>query len=309
MRKIYFVPNWGLTSEQMVDDYKNQTPDCSGVWEDIQYTLNPNEADYLIIQDECNKDLWDKFEPEQRLYFSREALTPNSIDNFPEEECQHFSFWDETGYLWTKWWYPNKSSGGINMTYDELVNLEPMGEKLYDISCILSNKEMCYGHSRRKKFVFEFSSKKRNFMDIYGSVICNNKMLENNDKRSGLMNYNYHLAFDNQDTIKDFFGTQFTDALLCWTVPIFWGGGDGHKYFPEGSYETFNVDDYDEIDRIVDIVESGDYLSRLPAIKKARELILNKYNMWPTIKNFIDSLESEEEYNENTTIHAVRGLE
>jgi len=305
MRKIYFVPNWGLTSEQMVDDYRNQTPGCSGVWEDIEYTLNPDEADYLIIQDECSKDLWDKFEPEQRLYFSREALTPQSIDNFPEEECKHFSFWDETGYLWTKWWYPNKFSGGINMTYDELVNLEPMGEKLYGLSCILSDKEMCYGHVRRKKFTFEFSSRKRNFIDIFGSVICNNKVLENNDKRSGLMNYNYHLAFDNQNTIKDFFGTQFTDALLCWTVPIFWGGGDGNKYFPEGSYETFDVDNYDEIDRIVDIVESGDYLSRLPAIKEARELILNRYNMWPTIKNAIDSLESEEDY-ESSPIHAVR---
>ncbi len=147
-------------------------------------------------------------------------------------------------------------------------------------------------------------------MDIYGSVLCSNKTLENNDKRNGLINYNYHLAFDNQDTIKDFFGTQFTDALLMWTVPIFWGGGDGDKYFPEGSYETFNVDDPYEIDRIVDIVESGDYLSRLPAIKEARELILNKYNMWPTIKNAIDSLESEVDYDdESTTIHAVRGLD
>ena len=295
MNKIYFAPNWGLTTEQMVDDYKHQTPESSGIWEDIQCTTNPKEADYLIIQDNCNKQLWEIFEPEQRLYFSREALTPNEIDNYPEDECEHFSFWDETGYLWTKWWYPNKFSGGVNMTYDELVNLEPMGVKLHGLSCILSDKEMNYGHIRRKRFVSEFMSRKRDFIDLYGSVYCANKVLKDDDKRNGLMNYNYHLAFDNQDTIKDFFGTQFTDALLCWTVPIFWGGGDLDKYLPKGSYEILDVDDYNEIDRIVELVENvnEDYPARIPAIAEARELILNKYNMWPTIKNAIDSLESE----------------
>ena len=180
------------------------------------------------------------------------------------------------------------------MTYDELVDLEPIGG-LFDISCILSNKEMCYGHARRRKFVFEMMTRKRDFLDLYGSIICNNKTLANDDKRNGLLNYKYHLAFDNQDTLKDFFGTQFTDAILSWTLPIFWGGGQLNKYLPEGSYETFDVDNYDEIDRIVSIVENDDYDERIPALKEARDLILNKYNMWPTIKGAIDSLEYDEE--------------
>jgi hypothetical protein len=102
-KKIYFAPNWGLSAEQMVDDYKHQTPESSGVWEDIEYTLNPDTADYLIVQDLCDMSLWHKFEPEQRLYFSREALTPNDINLYHPKDCRHFSFWNDTGYLWVKW--------------------------------------------------------------------------------------------------------------------------------------------------------------------------------------------------------------
>ena len=54
MRKIYFAKNWGLTSKQMCENYIRQTPNGSGVWEDIQVTYDIDEADYLIIEDNCS---------------------------------------------------------------------------------------------------------------------------------------------------------------------------------------------------------------------------------------------------------------
>jgi len=54
---------------------------------------------------------------------------------------------------------------------------------------------------------------------------------------------------------------------------------------------SFNVDDYSEIDRLLTIVnDPNDYENRLEAVSEARQLILNKYNLWPTIKSAIDSL-------------------
>jgi hypothetical protein len=288
-KKIYFAPNWGLSSEQMVEDYRHQTPESSGVWEDIEYTLDSNSADYLIVQDLCDMSLWSKFEPEQRLYFSREALTPNDINRYHESDCRHFSFWNDTGHLWVKWWYPNKNSGGINMTYDELLNMEPPS-KTKNISCILSDKEMNYGHAKRKRFTREFLNRNRDSFDLYGSVSFSNRTLIDDDKRNGILDYRYTLAFDNQNTIKNFFGTQFTDAILTWTVPFFWGGGNS-EYFPEKSFDRFDVDDYNEIDRLLNIVnDPSDYDDRLDAVSEARQLILNQYNMWPTIKKAIENL-------------------
>jgi hypothetical protein len=60
------------------------------------------------------------------------------------------------------------------------------------------------------------------------------------------------------------------------------------KYFPEGSFIQFDARKDTEIDRIMEIISNDDYDKRLPALTEARNLILNKFNFWPTIKSVID---------------------
>ena len=289
MRKFYFAPTPWSSSEQVFNDYRFQTPNNLGFWEDIQATTNLDEAEFIVIQDECyDSQLLSRFEPKKRLYFSREALSTHLKNQYPSSEFNRFSYWDGTGYLPLRWWYgSNWSSGGVNQDYDSLMNLE-LPEKTKSLCCVLSDKEMTEGHRLRKKFTQNFIGK-YNF-DLYGSVGFRNSEIPNNDKFSVLKQYKYCLGFDNQDFIKDFFGTQCTDTLLAWTVPIFWCGQDLAKYLPEGSFIQFNARDLNEIDRIIDIIENDDYESRIPAIKEAREYLLNKHNFFPTIKKLIDNV-------------------
>lgn len=289
MRKVYFAPTPWSSSEQVFNDYRFQTPNNLGFWEDIQATTNLDEAEFIVIQDECyDSQLLSRFEPKKRLYFSREALSTHLKNQYPSSEFNRFSYWDGTGYLPLRWWYgSNWSSGGVNQDYDSLMNLE-LPEKTKSLCCVLSDKEMTEGHRLRKKFTQNFIGK-YNF-DLYGSVGFRNSEIPNNDKFSVLKQYKYCLGFDNQDFIKDFFGTQCTDTLLAWTVPIFWCGQDLAKYLPEGSFIQFNARDLNEIDRIIDIIENDDYESRIPAIKEAREYLLNKHNFFPTIKKLIDNV-------------------
>ena len=286
MIKVYFAPNWGLTSEQMINDYIKQTPKELGVWDNITYTLNPDEADYLIIQDSCDFNLMNKFPINKRLYFSREALTPNIINSY-RNQVVNCSFWDEQSILWTKWWYPNKSSGGINKTYDYLLNEKPI-IKDKNLTCILSNKVDNYGHQLRRNFTSNFI-KDYNF-DLYGAVSFSNKTLPTNDKCEGLDPYKYCLAFDNQDIIKPFFGTQFTDSILRWCVPIYWGGAALKDYFPEDSYIQIDIKNEKTIENVKNLLSKDNYEKRIPALKKARQLILDNYNVWPLIKNVITQL-------------------
>lgn len=289
MRKFYFAPTPWSSSEQVYNDYRFQTPSNLGIWEDIEATTNLDEAEFLVIQDECyDSNVLSRFEPQKRLYFNREALSTHLKNQYPSSEFNRFSYWDGTGYLPLRWWYgSNWSSGGVNQDYDSLMNLE-LPEKTKSLCCVLSDKEMTEGHRLRKKFTQNFIGK-YNF-DLYGSVGFRNSEIPNNDKFSVLKQYKYCLGFDNQDFIKDFFGTQCTDTLLAWTVPIFWCGQDLSKYLPEGSFIQFNARDLNEIDRIIDIIENDDYESRIPAIKEAREYLLNKHNFFPTIKKLIDNV-------------------
>ena len=288
MIKIYFAPNWGLTPEQLVKDYIKQSPKEKGIWEDISYTLDPDNADYLIIQDSCDNTLMEKFIPSKRLYFSREALTPDIINQY-RDKVINCSFWDDQSILWTKWWYPNKSSGGINKTYDQLKNESPLN-KTNLLSCIQSGKQQTYGHKLRHSFLTKFIETHSSILDLYGSINCANKSLLDNDKSNGLDPYKYCLTFDNQNTIKPFFGTQFTDTILRWGVPLYWGGAALEEYFPKDSFIKIDIEDPNCIDNVIKFLETDDYEQRIPAIKEARELILDQYNMWPLIKFIIQQL-------------------
>jgi hypothetical protein len=52
MRKFYFAPTPWADSKQVLEDYRFQTPENNGVWQDIEATTNLEEAEFLVIQDE-----------------------------------------------------------------------------------------------------------------------------------------------------------------------------------------------------------------------------------------------------------------
>jgi len=290
MKKVYFACNWGLSSRQMCESYIMQTPSCSGVWEDIQVTYDIQDADYLIIEDNCSIDEAKCFNNKTRIYFSREAMDTKSHLKYTDRHFVRSSYWDKSGYLYTKWIYANKSSGGINLNYDQLIQESPVS-KTKLISTIQSGKTITQTHKDRVKFIETMANSFN--LDVFGPIHCNNSTLLDNDKKNGLDDYKYCLAFDNQMNIDNFFGTQFTDSLLRWTVPFYGGGADLGKYFPEKSFIKINPSDLTEIDKIKQIIENEcDYEERLGAITEARNLILNEYNIWPTIKKVIDTSEA-----------------
>ena len=83
--------------------------------------------------------------------------------------------------------------------------------------------------------------------------------------------------------------TQFTDSILYWTVPIYWGGADLSRFFPEDSFIQIDIRKPDEVNKVIEIIQNDDYESRIPALKEARNLILNKYNMWPMINEILET--------------------
>jgi len=290
MKKIYFAKNWGLTSYQMCENYIMQTPNSSGIWEDIQVTYNIEEADYLIIEDNCSIEEAKCFNDKTRIYFSREALDNVSHQRYPSSHFIRSSFWDNTGYLYTKWMYGLGACGGIGMTYDELKGEKVPPNKSRLISTVQSNKTMTPTHRDRVAFVS--AAAKNCDLHVYGSINCKNRELLENNKRHALDRYKYCLTFDNQMSIENFFGTQFTDSILRWTVPFYGGGANLSKFFPEKSFIKISPSDLSEVDRVKSIIENNDdYKDRINALREARELILNKYNIWPTIKNIIDEHE------------------
>ena len=290
MFKVFFAPAWGQSSEQMVEVYKLQAPNNLPKWEDMETTFNVYEANYLVIQDyTTSPEIVDLFDPSKIYYFGRETPGLGPIDNY-DGKANVFSWRNGSGYLYTKWHYPKGFAGlGENRTYDDLHNQQVPPLKTRNISCIQSNKRSVEGHVKRLAFLQEFMRRCPDKLDLYGSNEFSNSILEDDNKYNALNSYKYNIAFDN-GSYKDYFATQFTDAILSWCIPVYWGCPNISKYFPEKSYIEIDIENHNEIDRIVDLIENDDYESRIDDLTKARNLILNKYNLWPTIYNSIKGI-------------------
>lgn len=285
--KIFFMPSSGMDNmnrNELLKRASKQTPGNKGIWKDMHGTSNIDEADYYIILETTDLQPPD---PTKTFYFSREprgvGLGMKPID----PRIRKFSFLTGESYF-SAFWYCERS--GFTKTYDELCSLEPQ-IKTKNMSCTVSEKTWLPGMKNRVNFVKGFHDSHADKFDLFGRISKLPELadfvleIKDDDKYNTLKDYKYCLAFDN-GTYPNYFATQFTDTLLSWTLPIYNvapGISNTHEFFPEGSYIPFDARDHKEIDRIVKLIETDNYEDHIPAMTKARDLILHKYNLWNTI--------------------------
>ena len=285
--KLYFMPVWGDSAETIYDTMRQQTPGQTGKWGSLEATLDISEADVYLIQDYTDAAIPDH---SKVCYFAREVPGAGRVDFIPG--VQRYSWIDSTSYLYTKWVYPQDSIGGVRLTYDFLQG-EECPEKKKSLICIQSDKQFLVGHKKRIKFLKSFASQYPYEIDLSGKA---RQLLGFKgggedyvvDKYATLKEYKYCMAFDNGQ-YKNYFGTQFTDAILAWTVPVYWGSPNIDEFFPEDSYISFDASNLTEVHRLASLLKYDDYERRLPALKEARDLILNKYNIWPTVHEAVST--------------------
>lgn len=285
-KKIYFAGAWGYPSEKLTNIFKRQTINNSGVWENIECVSNKEIADYILIQDQTDEKII-KTNPKYKskvIFFGRE---PRHIGKLEWSNCYKV-FHHEKGNSWMPqtWW--------VNLPFDELKKGK-IPEKNKNLSVIDSGKRMVVGHNKRLRVINQLINKHPNKIDIYGKITMgkknNNvfkKPLPDRAKEDGLLDYRYNLACENGRT--DFyFSEKIVDALLCWCMPIYWGCKNIDKFLPEGSYINIDLDDKNVVEKIIEISESNYREDNIEKIREARDLILNKYNIWPTIKLGLES--------------------
>jgi hypothetical protein len=267
MKKIYFANTTWNESPQLIENFIHQTPENLGVWGNITYTLNKDESDYIIVMDETTESV----DPKKVIFFGRE---PHYIGLRKWTQESYGNYHHELGNSWLAmtWW--------TKIQFNNLVNMEPIKNK--DLSAIDSGKRHTPYHKFRADLITSFLKKHPKEIDGYGHI-CNN-VLPYRDKTKGLMDYRYNLVLENGKT--DFyFSEKFCDPLLFLTMPIYKGCKKIDKFFPKGSYIEFDDSkgiDY-AIDMIFDYSKSKYREENIELLKEARDLTLNKYNIWNTI--------------------------
>lgn len=171
--------------------------------------------------------------------------------------------------------------------YDFLNSYSSIPEKEYNIATINSKMAHLPGHKLRADFVSKICEAGFD-IQLYGTENWANYKQYKGPTTFGkwpiYSKSKYVLAIENE--VSSYYWTEkFTDAILCYAMPIYYGSPDIGKYFPSGSYIPLNITKKNAIDDLHDIMNSGYYEKNLPALLEARELILKKYNIF----NFLNT--------------------
>lgn len=274
-------------------DLFRQTPQNSGTWADLRFTLdNPTECDYVVVLNHPKKDIHVKCRKNGRLLIIQEP--PYKENDYFK---MYFPFFDTIVCGFDK-----KYSSGIQntqaslpwhigKTYDELTILKHNEIIKKDkVSWITSNNNIFPQHKVRLDFI-DYLKKKEYDFDLFGrgfSPIA--------DKFDAIHPYKYAIAAENYIG-SNYFTEKIVDAYLSWTMPIYSGSPDITKYFPAESLIQINLSSPEEaFEKIKDAVENKLWDKNIEAIRHARELILNKYQLFPAISDIISKAEQQKTY-------------
>lgn len=289
MINIIFYCNWGNEPKELLNRYKLMTLDNIGIWNNLKGVSNIDEADVVIflegIPKHFNLNINKKI-----ICFPREPLIKKNWETIPF--LSHYTY-DNLICVVTNPQF-------INKDYTFLKNL-PYKESTKSFSAIISNKKSGLEYELRIKTLISLSKKYPYICDIYGAgwnnelgisykgkLGCyhNNKNKNALTKYDGLIDYRYSLCIENC-SIKNYFTEKITDSILCWTIPIYYGCTNIQDYFPKDSYYWVDITKPNCLDEIIEIVNKPITEKNIAALKEARDLILNKYNIWSFIEKMI----------------------
>jgi len=269
MKKIIFLCNWGETPEQLLKRYSSQTPGNSGTWGNVVGVTNITEADYYIVLDGYNKML----SQDKTIFVKRE---PNFI-NPNKQNYKNMIHWDDTNCGIT-WW--------VNKTYDELKAME-YGEKTKDISCVVSSK-----HLHRANYVKSLIKSpielygRGHDVRFYGENYKGPLNYDGKCKLRGLLDYRYSVVLENSQQ-KNYWTEKLADAYLSWCVPLYWGCPNMSDYFPENSYHLLDMNHGNPIEQVKEIINQP---IDIESLTKARNIVLDEYNIWAVIDKKIKTI-------------------
>lgn len=265
-------------------DLARQTPNNCMKWGDFVFTEEDiEECDYLIILDYPKNDFTIKVNKNNIIHLCLEP--PNEVSKYRQYANKN-----------VKWIFNqldikrnNILSHGalpwhIEKDFDFLDQLKVADlNKENSIVWITSNQRSSKGHKKRMDFLDNI--KNLPFVNLYGRGI--NPI---QDKWDVLSKSKYAIAYENFQS--DYYWTEkIIDCYLSYTMPLYFGCNKIHDFFPKNSFIQIDPNDKHINLFLKEIISSNKWQESLDAITKARELVLNKYQLFPFLSNKIKLFE------------------
>lgn len=280
-----------------------QTPNQSGRWGDFTFTEEPlQEVDFCVVLNNIDENV-------------KLPCPPINVYRIIQEPpTDYFKQWHFTTPYAHKTFSCDDERAGveyvtshpmvpwhINRDYDFLMTAI-VPDKISTLSCITSTKSFLTGHRKRMDFlgaivknipeleligtnIHHITDPEERKKNMEEQLRLGFKIVE--DKWAGLAPYKYSIAIENYSTA-DYWTEKIADCFLAWTLPIYYGCKNLEEYFPPDSFVKIDIEDTEgSVATIKKLLQEDSWEKRLDAISVARELVLNKYQLFPYISEQI----------------------
>jgi Glycosyltransferase family 10 (fucosyltransferase) C-term len=263
-------------------------------WKDCLFLSDPNERNYdwLVVYDEFPRtsagSIINGAEPlacprEQTILVTVEPPTIKTYSSFYTKQFGYVLTTHSPDFL------PHRNHrtgrGCLYWIYgkplDEVLSSgEPVKTKM--LSTVSSAKQQRHTQHNNRFALVSYLSKHLPELDWYGYGVIH---LEH--KYEALDPYKYHVAIENY-LYPNHWTEKLADSFLGLCLPFYAGDPNVAEIFPEESFIPIPINDHERACAIIrEAMDNGEYEKRLPAIREARRLIIEKYNFYQQVSDVI----------------------
>jgi hypothetical protein len=276
-----------------------QTPGGQAIWGNYQFFINQEieEADFWVVYSKGERKTEScKVSPENTLFITGEPETiyhyaKGFVNQFKRiVVCQNnIKHPNQIHYQPAQPWHIGKVYNGENKvvfrkTYDDFAKTNEYPKKKL-ISVISSKKAFTKGHQNRIDFVLKLKNHFGDQIDLFGRGF--NPI---DDKWDVIAPYKYHIAIENS-AYPDYWTEKLADCYLGGTYPLYHGCTNLDRYFDDKAFSSIDINNFDKsIATIEQVLKDNLFEKRQVQLKKAKELVLDKYNIFQLIASQLDDM-------------------
>lgn len=321
MKKVKLLSNSSIPLA--IASWRRQLPDLAPQWGECEFTFDPHARDYdwLVVYDRFPSVAEERFSqwreelacpPENTLFVTVE---PSSIKTYESAFLAQFGHVLTGHESWSinhpgvirsqpalRWFYGN--AGESMKTLDQMLAETPC-KKTASISTVCSNKQQKHTlHQKRYLFTQKLKTAVPE-LEVFGHGVRPMR-----DKAEAIDPYRFHIAIENH-RCDHHWTEKVADVFLGWGLPLYYGCTNLKEYFPEDSFIEIDINDLaGTVELVKGLIASDEYEKRLPAIAKARDFILQRYNIFPVIADLVENQGKNPRHHPTSSVilsrHALR---
>jgi len=290
--RIQVLGSWA-DKKQVFESIKRQSEDGRGRWKNLQFTFKEDDIDYYLAinSPKLHNGVMQKHDPSRTLVWNVEHSDATWRKDYGYDKLYNDSSYLKTidfrdrinwGQFHIRAKYSDLISKKTRKTKDlstvtSLMDVHPLQEKRIGFLKFLEKRELLFS---RNKLHHYGASNEHNFKYYIGP-------LPPQAKDKALEPYKYHIAFEaNQE--RNYVTEKLFDAILYECLVFYCGCPNLSDWIDPRAVVELDPDNYERsYQTIRKAVENNEWEKRLPFIKKEIEKILNRYNVFPAVKEIL----------------------